>query len=198
MHQADGAQYAPSDVDFGGHGVSGKVPGNFKFGRGCRDRHRATLRGSIRIGLPLHFGLKRLVPLLFDFARRYPEMSLDMDFSDRRAHLIEEGIDLSIRITGRLEGGDVARKIGSCSIRVVASPDYLARCGRPQHPSELARHECLGYTIQGNQQHWQFEVDGVPKGFPVKARTHANNGKKLMQAAAQGLGDYLSAGFHCR
>ena len=149
---------------------------------------RATLRGNIRIGLPLHFGLKRLAPLLFDFAQRYPKVSLDMDFSDRRAHLIEEGIDLSIRITGRLEGGDVARKIGSCSIRMVASPDYLARYGRPQHPSELARHECLGYTMQGNQQQWQFVVDAVTTGFPVKARIHANNGEALMQAAAQGLG----------
>jgi DNA-binding transcriptional LysR family regulator len=61
-----------------------------------------------------------------------------MDYSDRRVKLIEEGIDLSIRITRRLEAGDVARKIGTSRMQVVASPEYLARHGRPQHPAELA------------------------------------------------------------
>jgi DNA-binding transcriptional LysR family regulator len=62
---------------------------------------RATPRGRIRVSVPLSFGLKRLAPLLLDFLRRYPEVGLDMDYSDRRANLIEEGIDLSIRITRR-------------------------------------------------------------------------------------------------
>jgi DNA-binding transcriptional LysR family regulator len=107
---------------------------------------RLTPRGNIRISLPLSFGLKRLAPLLLDFSQRYPEVALDMDYSDRRVKLIEEGIDLSIRITRRLDGGDVARKIGTGRMQVVASPEYLARHGRPQHPAELIHHECLGYT----------------------------------------------------
>lgn len=149
---------------------------------------RATPRGNIRISLPLSFGLKRLVPHLLEFSRRYPQVSLDMDYADRRVHLIEEGIDLAIRITRRLEGHDVVRKIGTSQMHVVASPAYLARFGRPRHPSELAHHECLGYTMQGSQQAWQFELDGVLENFPVQARISANNGEALMQAAAQGLG----------
>jgi DNA-binding transcriptional LysR family regulator len=149
---------------------------------------RATPRGRIRVSVPLSFGLKRLAPLLLDFLRRYPEVGLDMDYSDRRANLIEEGIDLSIRITRRLEAGDVARRIGSGRMLAVAAPDYLARHGRPQHPAELAHHECLGYTAGSGSLAWQFMVAGQLESFPVRSRVSANNGDVLTEAAAQGLG----------
>jgi DNA-binding transcriptional LysR family regulator len=165
---------------------------------------RLTPRGQIRLSLPLSFGLKRLASPLLEFAKLYPEVSLDMDYSDRRANLIEEGLDLSIRITRRLEGSDIARKIGTSNMHVIASPDYLARYGRPKHPAELAHHECLGYTTAGNQQIWQFEIDGNLVSFPIRARINANNGVALTEAAAQGLGitcqpdfifeDYLASG----
>src|SRR5574343_1002007 len=77
---------------------------------------RLIPRGNIRISLPLSFGLKRLAPLLLDFSQRYPEVSLDMDYSDRRINLIEEGLDLAIRVTRRLEAGDMARRLGACSM----------------------------------------------------------------------------------
>lgn len=156
---------------------------------------RLTPRGNIRMSLPLSFGLKRLAPLLIDFSQRYPEVGLDMDYSDRRVKLIEEGIDLSIRITRRLDGGDVARKIGMGRMQVVASKNYLARHGRPQHPAELIHHECLGYTSGGIAQNWEFQVDGQLQSFPVRSRINANNGDVLTEAAAQGLGITLQPDF---
>jgi DNA-binding transcriptional LysR family regulator len=156
---------------------------------------RQAPRGNIRISLPLSFGLKRLAPRLLEFSQRYPEVALDMDYSDRRVNLIEEGIDLSIRITRRLQPGDVARRIGSGRMLVVASPEYLARHGRPRHPSELAHHECLGYTAGGGGQSWQFMVDGQLASFPVRSRINANNGDVLTEAAAQGLGITLQPDF---
>jgi len=156
---------------------------------------RLTPRGNIRISLPLSFGLKRLAPLLLDFSQRYPEVALEMDYSDRRVKLIEEGIDLSIRITRRLEAGDVARKIGTGHLLALASPEYLARHGRPQHPSELAHHECLGYTHVGSPMPWQFLIDGQPENFTVRSRINANNGDVLTEAAAQGLGITLQPDF---
>jgi DNA-binding transcriptional LysR family regulator len=156
---------------------------------------RLTPRGNIRMSLPLSFGLKRLAPLLIDFSQRYPEVGLDMDYSDRRVKLIEEGIDLSIRITRRLDGGDVARKIGTGRMQVVASKNYLARHGRPQHPAELIHHECLGYTSGGIAQNWEFQVDGQLQSFPVRSRINANNGDVLTEAAAQGLGITLQPDF---
>ncbi|RIX42549.1 MAG: LysR family transcriptional regulator [Rhodocyclales bacterium GT-UBC] len=161
---------------------------------------RMTPRGNIRIGLPLSYGLKRLAPLLLEFSQRYPEVSLDMDYTDRRVKLIEEGIDLSIRITRRLDPGDIARRIGTGYMHVVASPAYLARHGEPQHPSELVHHECLGYTNAGGSTAWQFMVDGQLSAFHVHSRLNANNGDVLTEAAAQGLGiscapDFIAEAF---
>ena len=156
---------------------------------------RQTPRGNIRISLPLSFGIKRLAPLLLEFALRYPEVSIDMDYSDRRVKLIEEGIDLSIRITRRLDPGDVARKIGTAKLLAIASPGYLARHGQPQHPSELAHHECLGYTASGTTQNWQFMVHGQLETFPVRSRINANNGEVLTEAVAQGMGISLQPDF---
>ena len=140
------------------------------------------------ISVPLNFGLRRLAPLLLEFSGSYPEVALEMDFSDRRANLIVEGIDLSIRVTRRLEPGDIARRIGTGTLKLVASPDYLARHGRPQHPRDLAHHECLGYTNAGAAQAWQFLVDGQLESVPVRSRISANNGDVLTEAAARGLG----------
>lgn len=149
---------------------------------------RQTPRGSIRISLPLSYGLKRLAPLLLDFSRRYPEVVLDMDYSDRRINLIEEGIDLAIRVTRRLDAGDVARRIGSSRMMVLAAPEYLSRHGAPRHPAELAHHVCLGYTNAGSAMAWQFIVDGQLESFQVRSHLNANNGEVLTEAAAQGLG----------
>jgi DNA-binding transcriptional LysR family regulator len=149
------------------------------------DRH--ALRGSIRISAPLSFGLKTLAPLLLDFVAAHPGVVLDMDYSDRRVNLIEEAIDLAIRITGKLNPSDVARRLGTIRMSVVASPDYLARHGEPRHPSELLNHECLGYTLVPLAT-WQFVVDGQVQGFPIRSRIQANNGDVLLEAAARGFG----------
>ncbi len=151
-------------------------------------QERLTPRGLIRISVPLSFGVKRVMPHLLEFARLYPEVNIDMDYSDRRVNLIEDGIDLSIRITPKLESSDVVRKISHSRLCVIASPDYLARCGTPTHPSELIHHQCLGYTIAGGQQAWQFLVDGKVQSFPLRSQIIANNGEVLTEAAAQGLG----------
>lgn len=161
---------------------------------------RLTPRGNIRISLPLSYGLKRLAPILLEFTQRYPEVSLDMDYTDRRINLIEECIDLSIRITRRLESGDVARKIGSSRMLAVAAPGYLALHGQPEKPAELTNHVCLGYTNAGTTQVWQFMVDGQLESFHVRSRINANNGEVLTEAAAQGLGitcppDFIAESF---
>lgn len=148
----------------------------------------ATPRGFIRISVPLTYGLRRLSALLIEFAQRHPDVTLDMDFSDRRVHLIESATDLSIRITRKLESGDVVRTLGTERLRAVASPGYLARHGRPRHPSELIRHECLGYSTGSAPGSWPFVVGGTVENVAVRARVSANNGEVLTQAAAQGLG----------
>jgi len=153
-----------------------------------------TPRGHIRMALPLSFGVRRLAPLLLEFAERYPEVSLEMDYSDRRVNLIEEGIDVSIRITRRLAEGDVARRLGACRLRLVAAPSYLARHGRPRAPDDLSHHEFLAYSLGANSS-VPFLIDGVVRSVPVRARLTSSNGEVLTEAAAHGMGIALQPDF---
>ena len=145
-------------------------------------------RGPIHLSVPLAFGRRHLSPHLLAFARRYPEVRLDIDYIDRRSNLIEEGIDLAVRVTNQLEPGDVARRISASSMVVTAAPEYLALHGEPAHPKELIHHECLVYTVAGRPSSWEFLIDGRPQHFPVSARLQANNGDALLQAAIAGFG----------
>ena len=144
-------------------------------------------RGRLRIALPLSFGICQLMPLLGNFMRFNPEITLELEFGDRRVNLIEGGFDLAIRIDDRLEPGDVARKIGSSCGVIAAAPEYIAQRGRPQHPQELATHECFGYLLE-TRPSWSFFIDGELRWYPISGRLQANNGDALVAAAVQGLG----------
>lgn len=151
-------------------------------------QEKTDVRGRIRLGLPLSHGLQVLMPLLLDFAQLHPGIELQMDLSDQRSNLIEDGIDLSIRITAQLQPGDIVRKLGQCRLLTVASPAYWAAHGVPQDPRQLVHHEALVYTSGGQQLSWQYLIDAQAVTVPVRGRISANNGAALMQAAAKGMG----------
>ena len=159
------------------------------------DDEKAVPRGRIRLGLPLTFGLQRLLPALLDFAKAQPHIELQMDFSDQRANLIEEGIDLSIRITAELQPGDIVRRLGQCRLLTLASQGYLSEHGALRHPNELRHHECLVYSVTAKGDVWPYRVDGLVQHFPVRGRIQANNGLALVQATAQGMGVTLQPDF---
>jgi DNA-binding transcriptional LysR family regulator len=148
---------------------------------------RQAPRGHIRVTLPFSFGLRQMMPMFGEFMAANPEISIELDFNDRRTNLIEGGFDLAIRIADRLEPGDVARKIGSSQEVIAAAPDYLERHGRPKHPRDLARHECFGYLLAARSS-WSFIIDGETRLFPVSGRLQANYGDALLDAAIRGLG----------
>ena len=159
------------------------------------DEEKAVPRGRIRLGLPLSFGLQRLMPALLQFARAHPHIELLMDFSDQRANLIEEGIDLLIRITADLQPGDIVRTLGHCRLLTLASPAYLSEHGLPHHPDALRHHECLVYSMTARGASWLYRVEGQTQLFAVRGRIQANNGLALVQAAAQGMGITLQPDF---
>lgn len=159
---------------------------------------KAVPRGRIRLGLPLSYGLQELMPVLLDFARDQPFIELLMDLSDQRANLIEEGLDLSIRITADLQPGDIVRRLGQCHLLTLASPAYLAQHGEPRHPSELRHHECLIYASDSNATQWVYREGEHTLQVPVRGRILANNGGALTEAAARGMGitrqpDFIAA-----
>lgn len=151
------------------------------------NEERQAPRGPIRLTVPSSFGVRQLMPLFAEFMDSHSGITLELEFSDRRVNLIEAGFDLAIRISDRLEPGDVARRIGSSRGVVAAAPAYLKRHGRPAHPQDLIHHECLGYLLSPRAD-WSFVVDGETRWFPVRGRLQANNGEALLEAAIRGLG----------
>jgi DNA-binding transcriptional LysR family regulator len=165
--------------------------------------HTAEAQGRIRLGLPISFGLDRLMPALIAFAQAQPHIELMMDFSDQRSKLIEEGIDLSIRITADLQPGDIVRQLGTCHLITLASPAYLSAHSEPTHPEQLLHHECLVYSMSMNTTHWPYQLNGQLLHFSVHGRIRANNGLALTQAAAANMGitvqpDFMAEPFLAR
>lgn len=153
---------------------------------GIADEHQAP-RGHLRITLPFSFGVRHMMPMFADFMAIHAGVSIEVDLNDRRVNLIEGGFDLGIRISGRLDSGDVARKIGSTRAVTVASPEYLKQRGRPVHPRDLAKHECLAYVLT-ERSSWSYLIDGEIRSFPISGRLEANNGDVLLDAAIRGIG----------
>jgi len=144
-------------------------------------------RGPIRISVPVSFGVRYLAPLVAEFVNIQPEVSLDVDYNDRQVNLIESGIDMAVRITSQLDPTQVARRLSTSRMLTLASPDYLARHGRPELPQDLAAHHCLGYTASARSS-WPFRVDGETLWVPVKSRLQSNSGDALVDACQRGLG----------
>ena len=148
---------------------------------------RQTLRGAIRTTVPLTFGLLHLTPLILEFSKAHPDIRIDLDFNDRRVNLIEEAMDLALRITDRLPETTVARRLTTCRSVALASPAYLKLHGEPKHPDELAQRACLAYSLTSRSS-WTFIIDGVPHAVEISGPITANNGNALQEAAIHGMG----------
>lgn len=146
-------------------------------------------RGRIRVACPMSFGLAYVAPVLPAFLAQLPQVEIELHLSDERVDLIGAGFDLALRIAALPDSSLVARKLCGVRRRLVAAPAYLERRGRPSHPSELARHACLGYEYLPAPHHWRFTNAG---GEEVVVRPagplRANNSDALTPALLAGLG----------
>jgi len=151
---------------------------------------RIKPRGKLRVAMNVSVGRAGLIPNLADFEERYPEIRLELSMSERNIGLIEEGIDCAIRM-GELEDSNlVARKLGSFSNVLCASPGYLARHGTPTCLDDLKRHKCINYVYptSGRAYQWQFDSPDGPVALDVDAHLLINDGESVIQAAIAGLG----------
>ena len=142
------------------------------------------IAGPIRLTAPLSFGVQYLAPALAEFAAAHPSVELDISFDDRNVDLIAGGYDLAVRVGALRDSSLIARKIAPSRRAPVASPAYLERRGRPEHPRDLVRHDVLLY---GNEQ-WRFRVGKGWENVRVQPRLRADNGEMLRAAAVAGLG----------
>lgn len=156
-------------------------------------RNAAQLpRGKIRMSAPLSFGTLRLAPVLADFAKAYPEISLDVHFSDRLVNLVDEGFDLAVRVGKPGDSALISRKLCQSQVIVAASPAYLAQRGRPERPEDLVGHDCLIDTNYRDPQHWSFRNG---QRVAVAGRLAFSNASACMIAAEAGLGIASSPDF---
>jgi len=144
-------------------------------------------RGQLRITTSAVFAHPHMTNAVTAYLAQYPATTVDLQVVDRTVNLIEERIDLAIRITNNLDPNLIARKLCKCSSVLCASPDYLHKNGTPNSPHDLTQHNCLTYAYFG-QSLWQFEHDGQPISVPVQGNFSANEALVLQQAAVTGCG----------
>ena len=146
-------------------------------------------RGLVRLAVPMTFGVKAVAPVLPEFLKAYPDVSIDLHLSDAMVDLIGEGFDMGLRIASLPDSSLIARRLCAMPRHTVAAPAYLKRHGRPTHPMQLAQHRCLGYAYLSTPGAWHYtnskgEQASVRPAGPLRV----NNGEALMPALLAGLG----------
>lgn len=144
-------------------------------------------RGMLRIACSQSLAEASLAPLVAQYLRRYPHTTVDLQISNRTVNLVEERIDLALRITNALDAGLIARPLGRCESVVCAAPAYLEAHGTPQAVHDLAAHNCLTYSYFGRSL-WRFDDEQGVDEVPVGGNLSANESVVLLQAALAGAG----------
>lgn len=149
---------------------------------------RGAPRGRLRVSAAVSHGRLCIVPLLGEFARRYPHILVDISLTDTVVDVARGEADVAIRFGPLADSGLTARRIGETGRSVVASPDYLERYGTPQVPEDLHGHNCLNFNFRRAEPVWPFRRDGRDYALTVTGTIEANNGETLGQLAAAGVG----------
>jgi DNA-binding transcriptional LysR family regulator len=150
---------------------------------------QSRLQGRLRINSSVAFGRRVLTPLVLRFMREHPGMQVDLSFDDRYVNLVEQGIDVAVRM-GRLADSQLgARYLGLNPWLLAAAPAYLERAGTPRSPAELARHQALIYTTVQGDERWHFTGSGGRTvSVDVQGPLRSNNLSALLAATLAGMG----------
>jgi len=148
----------------------------------------AAPRGRLRLSAPLVFGQRHLAPVAMEFLDAHPEVSVDLTLADRLVDLVEEGIDVALRISRMRDSTLVARPLGEVRHVVVASPAYLERRGVPKRPEDLAGHDILLFASRFGTD-WRFAMPGGrERQLRVSARFSVDRAEVAVAAAREGRG----------
>ena len=152
-------------------------------------------RGLIKISAPVSFGASQLQPALLDFARTCPEIGLEVAFTDRLVNLVEEGVDMAIRISRLAESSLIARRLAPVRIVTLASPDYLERAGEPRQPSDLADRDVILDLNASDPALWIFADASSRSDVRVHGRLRFASADACVAAARAGFGIARSPAF---
>lgn len=147
-----------------------------------------SLRGVIRVALPVMYGTRAVIPCLPDFLNRHPELRVEITMTDERQNLVADGVDLAIRV-GELDDSSFgARRLASVRKMLAAAPAYLESRGKPETPADLAKHDCiLGYGGFG-RENWRFSRNRTVTSVDVRARIQINSAPGILASVVAGLG----------
>jgi DNA-binding transcriptional LysR family regulator len=152
-------------------------------------QEHSELRGTLRLALPLSFGVRHMCGPIATFSKQHPRVRFDLDLNDRRVDLIEDNFDVALRI-GRLSDSSlIARRLFDVRAVVCGSPHYLTIHGKPETPADLKDHQCLVYSNLIDPDKWGYEDQSGNKGVvKVDSILSASSGDFLCNAAAHGMG----------
>ena len=156
------------------------------------DRHAAGVhaapKGTVSLTAPVMFGRLVVTPILFDLLNRYPDIEVTTMFLDRVVHMVDEGIDVAVRIASLPDSSLTAVRVGEVRRVLCATPDYLALHGRPRTPSDLAGHRFVDHVNMTPGGEWHFERNGKTESFRPNSRLRMNNADASIMAAVAGQG----------
>jgi DNA-binding transcriptional LysR family regulator len=146
------------------------------------------LTGNLRICAAVTFGRLHIVPQLGPFLDQNPDLNIDLMLDDRNVNLVEEGVDIALRLGTQSDSGLTARKIAECRRMVLGTPAYFAKHGEPTCPADLSKHQAITYTLGGGA-HWQFRNGTDEQSVIISGRLRVNAAEGLRAAvlAHQGL-----------
>ncbi|TKV07822.1 LysR family transcriptional regulator [Citrobacter sp. wls619] len=152
------------------------------------ERLRRAPAGTLRISAPTSFGACVVSPLAADFLQTWPEVRIELDLTNRMVDLVDEGVDLAIRIGDIHQTDVVAKYLGPYRMAICASPDYLARHGTPRTPGDLVDHLCLSHTVWTARNEWKLPGVAGEVRWKRDAILRCNDGHGLRMAAVAGAG----------
>lgn len=157
--------------------------------------HSGSAVGQLKVNAPVTFGQLHLAPLWPAFMARHPKVALDVTLADRFVDLVEEGYDLAVRIARLPSSSLISRRLTSTRLLLCASPTYLRQRGTPAHPTELAAHDAVSYSLLSMGENWEFEGPDGPVVARVNPRLRTNSGETCCAAAVRHQGIVLQPSF---
>ncbi len=154
------------------------------------NRRGSTPSGLLRVNAPLTFSLLHLKPILPEFVRRYPDVTLELEMDDRRVDVVREGYDVVVRIGSTMPDSSlVAKKLAVSEMLPVAAPSYLKARGIPKKPDDLKAHDCIIYSYGTNRTTWKFlDKAGKLQQVEVPGKLWLNNGEMIRHMVKEGMG----------
>ncbi len=145
-------------------------------------------KGRLYVTAPIVFGRLHVLPVALAFLKAYPDVDLRLSLVDRIADMIEEGIDVALRIAHLADSSLIAARVGTVRLVTCGAPAYLKANGTPRTPADLLQHHCIASANLSATDRWSFRVDGEDQTFPIRSRLAVTTAEAAIDAAAAGIG----------